>query len=236
MGIYKLDLKKGIHNINSLEDWEKFAPPKKTEIQWKDGRSAKELAKYIVQAEGYIPKEIEEILLTIGCNQDIIFCGEPEVVTRLTGKGEGRNHDLLLIQDNEFVVGIEAKADEPLGKLISKELSSKDISENKINRINSLYKDIYGSCLCDNLDVRYQLLTATVGTLIEAEKFKASKALLIIITFKKDKCYELRKINSNIQDINTFINSLCNSIKNEKYNLPGYLDINFYIKHIEIDV
>ena len=32
------------HEILSVEDWFKYAPPKKGELQWKDKRSAKELA------------------------------------------------------------------------------------------------------------------------------------------------------------------------------------------------
>jgi len=32
------------HEIRSVEDWFKYAPPKKGELQWKDKRSAKELA------------------------------------------------------------------------------------------------------------------------------------------------------------------------------------------------
>ena len=33
------------HNIHSVDDWLRFAPPEKGESHWKDGRSAKELAK-----------------------------------------------------------------------------------------------------------------------------------------------------------------------------------------------
>ena len=33
------------HEILSVEDWLKYAPPKKGELQWKDKRSAKELAR-----------------------------------------------------------------------------------------------------------------------------------------------------------------------------------------------
>lgn len=234
MGAYKLYLKKGDNDIKSLDDWKEFASPKKEDIQWKDGRSAKELAKYMIEANGYIPKEIEDILFELGCNQEGIFYGEPERVTRLTGKGEGRNHDLILVQDNKWVVGIEAKADESLGNLVSKELS-KDISENKRNRIENLYNDVYGCYTC-GVDVRYQLLTATVGTLIEAKNLKASNAVLIIVTFKKVGNYNPKKVQTNIKDINDFVSSLGKTLGKGQYNLPGYPDIDFYIKHIEIDV
>lgn len=231
MGAYKLYLKKGDNDIKSLDDWKEFASPKKEDIQWKDGRSAKELAKYMTEPKVHLPNEIEEILLELGCEQESGFTGEPEKVTRLTGKGEGRNHDLLLVQDNKWVVGIEAKADEPLGNLVSKELS-KDISDNKRNRIESLYNDVYGCYTC-GVDVRYQLLTATVGTLIEAKNLNASNAVLIIITFKKEGDYNPNKVQANIKDINDFVSSLGKTLGKGQYNIPGYPGIDFYIKHIE---
>ena len=137
MKMYKLDLKKNAKKINSVNYWKELAPPKNPNSQWKDGRSAKELANYIINGNGYIPKEIEEILLDLGCNTNSIFCGEPEAITSLPGKGGGRNHDLLLVQENEVVVGIEAKSDESLGNIVYKELFN-DISDNKFTRINSL--------------------------------------------------------------------------------------------------
>ncbi|GAA0237167.1 DUF6946 family protein [Metaclostridioides mangenotii] len=135
MGIYKLKLQKKDCNIDSLKDWRNLAPPKKVDTHWKDGRSAKEVAKYILAGNGYIPKEIEEILSEIGCNKEKIFYGEPEAVTKFVGRGEGCNHDILFIQDSQAVISIEAKTDEELGKLVSKELEN--ISENKLIRIKS---------------------------------------------------------------------------------------------------
>ncbi len=173
--------------------------------------------------------------MDLGCNTNSIFYGEPEAITSLAGKGGGRNHDLLLVQENEVVVGIEAKSDESLGNIVYKELFN-DISDNKFTRINSLYNDIYGYDLREKMNIRYQLLTATAGILKEAQKFKASKAILIILTLKKENYYDIRKVESNIQDVNDFINSLGSHLKNGYYNLPGYPNIDFYIRHIELDI
>lgn len=148
----------------------------------------------------------------------------------------GRNHDLYLEQSGEIVIGVEAKADETLGKLISEELNDKKITDNKINRINSLYESIYGCYLLDSGDIRYQLLTAIVGILLEAQRLHISKALLLIITFKKDGCYKEENINSNMKDINTFINSLESSRDGEKYSFSSYPHVDLYIENIEIDV
>lgn len=234
--MYRVEIKKKEQKIESVEQWKKISPPKKENEHWKDGRSAKELAKYMIKENGGLPKEIEEILLNIGCSKIGEFIGEPEKVTSLIGKGMGRNHDLLLIKEQEIVIGIEGKSDEILGKYISDELANKNISENKINRINELYKLIYGCYPSKGENIRYQLLTATVGTLVEAKKLNISKALLLIITFKKDGSYDNDKINLNKKDIDVFIESLHKYSNKDRYNLHGYKDIDFYIRYIEINI
>ena len=161
--MYKLELNKKGKIINSVYDWYDAAPPKNPSLHWKDGRSAKELAKYMTSTKGYMPKEIEDILVKLGCNPNDTFYGEPEAVTSLEGRGGGRHHDLLLVQGNEVVIGVEAKSDEDFGKIVCKELfGNKDykelfdsISGNKFTRVNSLYNDIYGYDLYKNMELRY---------------------------------------------------------------------------------
>lgn len=149
--MYKLELKKNTKQINSVDDWYNFAPPQNPSLHWKDGRSAKELAKYIISGNGCIPKEIEIILSQLGCNPNSIFYGEPEAVTSLEGRGGGRHYDLLLVKESEVVIGIEAKSDEDFGKAAHEELFGNNDykqllyskSDNKFARVNSLYNDIY---------------------------------------------------------------------------------------------
>ena len=51
--MYKLELKKKGKIIKSIDDWYNAAPPKNPSLHWKDGRSAKELAKYMrIYAKG----------------------------------------------------------------------------------------------------------------------------------------------------------------------------------------
>ena len=86
--MYKLELKKNGKIIKSVDDWYNAAPPKNPSLHWKDGRSAKELAKYMTSTKGYMPEEIENILTKLGCNTNITFYGEPEAVTSLEGRGD----------------------------------------------------------------------------------------------------------------------------------------------------
>lgn len=69
MNKYKVTLSKKGKQINSVDDWYKYAPPMKKDIHWKDGKSAKELAKYIIEGNKYLPQELEVLLIKIGCNQ-----------------------------------------------------------------------------------------------------------------------------------------------------------------------
>ena len=235
MGIYKIEISKNKEIIDSLDKWFELGGLMK-DNHWKVGRSAMELARYILSGKGTFPKEIEEILLKIGCSGDKVFEGEPEKVTPLVGRGNGRNHDLFFKQDDKIVIGIEAKADEPLGNMVSNELSNENISDNKIKRIDTLYKNIYNSNPSNNVDVRYQLLTGINGILIESEKLHIPKALFLIITFKKDGCYCIDKLNSNKNDISTFINSLNRNKTNNVYKFSAYPNVDLYIEHIEINI
>ena len=217
--MYKLELKKKGKIIKSVDDWYNAAPPKNPSLHWKDGRSAKELAKYMTSTKGYMPEEIENILTKLGCNTNITFYGEPEAVTSLEGRGGGRHHDLLLVQGNKDY----------------KELFD-SISGNKFTRVNSLYNDIYGYDLYKNMELRYQLLTATEGILKEAKKANASKAVLLVITLKKEGCYSEKKVETNLQDLKNFVTSLGIPLEDGQYNLPVYHDIDFYVEHVEVEV
>lgn len=200
---------------------------------WQAGRSAKKLAEYFISANGYMPKEISGILTSLNISDKNEFYGEPEAITNFSTKGEGRNHDLLITNRKDIVIGIEAKVDETLGNYVLKELLNYP-SENKIERIKNFYNEIYGDKQYSAPNVRYQLLTATSGTLIEARKANLSKAVLLIITFIDSYNIDKMKIDNNIRDIEEYKNSLLSKEDGNKINVPGFADIDFYIEHIEL--
>jgi len=170
-------------------DWLKFAPPEKGEEQWKDGRSAKELAKFFTQHEGEkLPRKIADILKKYDIFDDD-FCCYPEHETKFDEcGGKGRQHDLLMVH-KDIVVGIEAKADEPLGDTVEITVKNalKNTSKSRVpERADGLAKNIFGYNSWDEIkDFRYQLLTATAGLLQEAVNREINRALLLIITFMK---------------------------------------------------
>lgn len=174
----KLEISK-TNIITTPKQWIQFAPPKDKEKHWKDGRSAKSLAMFMTDTIQV--KKLENVLNELGYNSKGIVSCTPEANTVLPGRGNGRNHDMLMI-GKDFVVGIEAKVSEPFGKSISNELI--DASENKRYRINALAKELFGCEInADNEVLKYQLLTGIVGTLREANNNAKSKALFLVLVF-----------------------------------------------------
>ena len=119
------------------------------------------------------------------------------------GRGEGRNHDAMMSND-EIFVGIEGKADESLGSQYI-ETALVGASSNKIHRINGMIKMLYGDSAENHKDVRYQLVTAASACLLEAKDRKLNKAMLMVIVFKKSGCYNDDRIAQNDADIAYFL-------------------------------
>ena len=113
----------GFDEIRSIEDWFSYAPPKKGELQWKDKRSAKELARSWFRNN--VPKPPDELvsLLEAKFGAGITFDeAKPECIIELDDfAGEHRNCDLVVLCKagaKRMVINVEAKADEPFGDLI----------------------------------------------------------------------------------------------------------------------
>lgn len=176
----------GQGDITTLESWFAYAPPMGAEKQWRDGRSAKELARYITSSLPNVPLGLDHLLRSFS-SQDAAFDWAAEYVTDFArygyGRGMGRNHDMVIYNDDIFV-GIEAKADEPFGdKTIADEL--KKASTNKVFRINKLSDLVFGDLANNHLDLRYQLLTACGAILLEALNRKIDNALFLVLEFRK---------------------------------------------------
>lgn len=172
--------------IVTLTDWQVLASPMGGDSQWRDGRSAKELARYITDSLPQMPKELENLLSDFS-QANSSFDWSAEYVTDFCkygyGKGMGRNHDLIVYNEDVFL-GIEAKADEPFGsKTVAEEL--KDASDNKKMRIEKLSELVFGDQAEHHLHLRYQLLTACAGVLLEAKHRKIQNAVMLVLVFLK---------------------------------------------------
>lgn len=219
-------------HIVDCDSWRMVRPPKKPNLQWKDGRSAKELAKYMTSALPNVPREIEEVLQNF-VGMDASFHWDAEYVTELPGEGEGRNHDAI-IYNEDVVVCIEAKADEPLGNLIEDEIDGASI--NKLSRICSLLKMLFKNGFKKYAELRYQLLTASTGTILEAQKRGVDNAVLLVIVFKSEKHTKQEKLDNNDKDIQKFLNVVnATDCKNLK-KISNNSDVNLYFGKIVIEI
>ena len=199
----KIKISKNNNIITTVEEWYQFAPPKAKGKHWKDGRSAKSLAQFMTDKNQV--KKLEDILVELKYDTNGVISCTPEANTVLPCKGNGRNHDLLMIGE-DFVVGIEAKVSEPFGEEISTELI--EASDNKKGRIDKLANELFGckiNEIKDGLELRYQLLTGVYGTLLEAENNKKSKALFLVIVFTDGITREDENaVNRNNDDFKNF--------------------------------
>ncbi len=230
----------GIHDVAS---WFDKAPPKRGKMHWQPGRSALELAQYMTKRYPMLPAELT-CFLGHFTGADTTFRWAAEHVTSLAahglGVGEGRNHDVFLWSDG-LVVGIEGKADEPLGGKYVREAYDTG-SENKRRRIDGMLQMLFGDGVTgdDCPTLRYQLLTASTATLLEAKDSQAETAVLLVIVCKRPGYFQVEKIRQNDRDIAAFLQVV------PKVGGAGYWQIEtdygrkngirFYFGKIEIDL
>ncbi len=209
--------------IQSIDDWFLLAPPKKGIKQWKDGRSAKELARAWFPSKGQpkIPNDLSRLLDSHNDTKGVIIeKGIPEHIVALDNfRGKQRNCDLALygrVGDNPISINIEAKADEPFDLTIQEKLDRVTNPRSKIpKRIDILCRSLFGKKqqeLPEMANLRYQLLTGSAGTLIDAESIKAHIAVFVIHVFLSNEL-DMEKVDQNDKDFNKFIRLLSENPK-----------------------
>jgi hypothetical protein len=208
----KLDIR---DNIDCLYQWFDKCPPQGKLKHWKDGRSAKETAKYWLHT---IPSEFKELLKPLNLNY--MICS-PEFISKFDNYGgNDRNNDLLIISEKKtkekVVISIESKVDEEFGDTVSKTIieANKRIHRNPnskgLLRIEDLRKTLFGCEKDDQLPIRYQLLTAIAGTLAEAKQQGSKTAIFIVQTFVSSEINN-KKHFENQNDLNRFLNLISES-------------------------
>jgi hypothetical protein len=182
--------------IHDLPSWLAHAAPEKGEAQWKDGYSAKEQAKaWLRPGDPAVPEELWAALAPFAEGVDEIY-GRPEHQTRLDGYGRARQHDLFACARSEgqtkVVIGVEAKACEDFGGIVA-DRAAHGPPSNRRARCNLLSRALFGREVMDEatgeiLDSElathgYQLWTAAVGSIIEAQQRQIGDVVLIVHQF-----------------------------------------------------
>ena len=203
-------IKNDSEKIINDKQWFQVAPPAGKKRQWKNGRSAKELARFATNPS--FNEFIKKILKKGGIKEQDFHC-EPEAKTsfgKRMGKGGPRNHDLLMIGE-DCVIGVEAKVSESFGNTINKEWDDNKKKKRITGLLNYFSKNY---TLLDSPDkISYQLLTATVGTVLEAIRNEKKKAIVLVIVFTgnvdKEKSYDTHCEKNDIA-FTTFKNEFFN--------------------------
>lgn len=168
------------------EDWKRFlADPDK---QWQPGYSAKAIAYAWQEADGF-PTEIQKVFnqsdYPVLKNIELLLAIPEHKVPLPGGVNPSQNDVFAIGRGNEelITIAVEGKVSERFGPLVSEWFL--DPSEGKKVRLKYL-------CETLNLEenrvsnIRYQLLHRTASSIIEAKRFNASNALMLVHSFSPE--------------------------------------------------
>ena len=168
---------------SSPEGWKRFlAEPDK---HWKTGYSARSLA-YCWQEAGEIPPDIISVLSQIPSLKDLdtIFA-IPEHKVALPGGARPSQNDVWILAETPaglVSISVEGKVSEPFGPTIEEWFDNK--SPGREQRLKFLCAEL-GLSFPPPLTARYQLFHRTVSATLEAKRFRAKEAVMIVHSFSK---------------------------------------------------
>lgn len=164
------------------ESWKEFlAEPDK---QWKTGYSAKSLA-YCWESENGFPNSIRNVLSKSKLDL-IMLLGIPEYKVFLDTKKAPSQNDLFVLAKDDFglvTIMIEGKVSESFDKKVKDWFND---TESRRKRLEFLLTKLELNKTINEIEnFRYQLFHRTVSAILEAEKFTAKKAIMLIHSFSK---------------------------------------------------
>ncbi|HEY0736115.1 MAG TPA: hypothetical protein VGD69_14465 [Herpetosiphonaceae bacterium] len=233
MSTFTIYARKHKQVIQSVEDWRRWGGPQ-SDHQWQDAYSAKECAKaWFRKGPASVPIELVDLFrshsLTSGLTIRSVL---PEVETKLDAfRGKGRVHDLVLLADGpagSTLVAIEAKARESFGPTIDRAhaQSLQRPGSNAAQRIEQLTQAIFGRPLDNTLrSLRYQLVHAVAGTVIQARQERARLAVFVIHEFVSD----TKLATSNHADLQRFLRLLPGDKAAMTLGLDPFLDGPYHV-------
>jgi hypothetical protein len=166
---------------SNAEQWAQFlAEPVK---HWRTGYSARTLAYSWQEAAGF-PSEVEAVLKACPTFQTIeLLLAIPEHRVPLPGGSRSSQNDIwALARSDEGLVSIavEGKVEETFDRTLAEWLT--DSSPGKAARLVYLQEQLSLSGVVPT-EVRYQLLHRAASAVIEAKRFSASQAIMLVHSF-----------------------------------------------------
>jgi hypothetical protein len=159
--------------------WQSFLA--KPHVHWRTGYSAKTLA-FCWEEAGGLPVEIARMF---GESAELLLA-IPEHKVRLDGgRSDSQNDVFALIRfDGQTTAAmIEGKVNEPFGPTVGEWFATPSVG--KIDRMRQLC-EVLGLTTQPADGIRYQLLHRTASALIEARRFKADDAAMLVHSFSRD--------------------------------------------------
>ncbi len=168
-------------------DWRRLlGDPEK---HWVRGKSAFECAVSWEQARASdrgLPPGIAQALDSNELSRNAsLLVGIPEHKVQIEGGGHASQNDvwtLLRLPTGTASMAVEAKSGEPFDKFVDEWLRDAPINSRKPQRLASL-KNTLGISQANLEGIRYQLLHRTASPLLEAQRFSASIAVMIVQSF-----------------------------------------------------
>lgn len=158
----------------------------KKEKHWKAGHSAHALA-YVWHGRAGFPPKIDAALKSHTVFQSgKLIDGFFERQTDLGSPGRPSQTDLLAIislNDGLAILAVEGKAGESFGKYVHKWRDGSDEKEERLKRLCRLL----GLSSETAAPLRYQLLHRAASAILEAQRYKAKTAALLVHSFSDDK-------------------------------------------------
>ncbi len=165
---------------SSAEQWGQFlAEPSK---QWRQGFSARTLAYSWQEAEGF-PTEVGSVLSSKFPGVKLLLA-LPEHQVSLPGGSRPSQNDIWVLarsEDELISIAVEGKVSEPFGPTVREWQA--ESSPGKVSRLEYLIA-LLGLPLVPEI-TRYQLLHRTASAIIEAKRFGAPHALMLVHSFSQ---------------------------------------------------
>jgi 5-methylcytosine-specific restriction endonuclease McrA len=166
------------------QDWQRLLA--KPDLHWKPGASAQALAE-AWEAGTPWPGDVAAALTASGLGGLDLLLALPEHRTPLPGGTRASQTDLLVLARRpagaQVVLAVEGKAAEPFGEHTVAEWRRQSASDGRRARLAFLLERLGLPDDATLAGLRYQLLHRTVAALLEAERFGAPEAVMLVHSF-----------------------------------------------------
>jgi hypothetical protein len=170
----------------SAEEWKRFlADPGK---QWKPGYSARTLAYCWQEADGF-PKSIKKVFnkSKVDAFRELeVPLAIAEHQVPLPGGAQPSQNDIWVLakcSSGLVSIAVEGKVSEPFGPTVDEWIKNR--SAGKKRRLEFLC-NLLGLAMPIPNEVRYQLIHRAGSAIIEAKRFNASYAMMLVHSFSKN--------------------------------------------------